>query len=76
MNKQTKSVLRRSTGVLLSAGVVFSVAATAQAAPTVEMKTGVLLVKQSLDGKVRRDTGAGVMMTQLVSMANNQIMSV
>jgi MYXO-CTERM domain-containing protein len=76
MNKQSKSVLRRSTGVLLSAGVVFSVAATAQAAPTVEMKTGVLLVKQSLDGKVRQDTGAGVMMTQLVSMANNQLMSV
>jgi hypothetical protein len=61
--------------VLLSAGVVLS-AAVANATPTVEMKTGVLLVKQSLDGKVRQDTGAGVMQAVMAPLANNQIMSV
>ncbi len=66
--------LRRSTGVMVSAGCVLSAAASAHANPTVEMQTGVLLVKQSLDGKVGRETGAGVMMSALTQLTNNKIL--
>src|SRR5215472_2005926 len=42
--------------------------------PTIEMNTGVLLVKESLDGKVGRETGAGVMMAAVTPMAGNKLL--
>jgi MYXO-CTERM domain-containing protein len=80
------STMRRASGCILAAGVIFgSVSvATAQTAPpttssgptVVSMNTGVLLVKQSNDRKVGRETGAGVMMTSLTAMGGNKVLAV
>src|SRR5579859_4544966 len=67
------SVLRYTTPLVVGAGVLLGGAASAWANPTVEMNTGVLLVKESLDGRVGRETGAGVMMATVAPMAGNKL---
>jgi MYXO-CTERM domain-containing protein len=65
---------RRLIGLLAGLGVV-SVAGIAEAA-TVQLNTGVLLVKQSTDAKVKRGTGAGILMPRLEQMAGNKVMAI
>src|SRR5579883_2380185 len=72
------SVNRRGTRALLGllAGVgVVSIAGVAQAA-TVQLSTGVLTVKESSDGPVKRGTGAGVLMPRLEPMSGNKLMAI
>jgi MYXO-CTERM domain-containing protein len=72
------SVNRRGTstlmGLLAGLGVV-SIAGVAQAA-TVQLSTGVLLVKESSNGEVKRGTGAGVLMPRLTPMNGNKLLAI
>lgn len=61
-------------GLLAGLGVV-TVASVADAA-TVQLSTGVLLVKQSSNGKVSRGTGAGILMPRLEPMAGNKLLAI
>ncbi|MGH7297314.1 MAG: hypothetical protein ACRELB_20420 [Polyangiaceae bacterium] len=61
-------------GLLAGLGVV-AVGGVAQAA-TVQLSTGVLLVKQSSNASVKRGTGAGILMPRLEAMAGNKLMAV
>jgi hypothetical protein len=65
---------RSLVGLLAGLGVV-AVASAADAA-TVQLSTGVLLVKQSTDAKVKRGTGAGVLMPRLEMMNGNKLMAI
>ncbi|HEX8792458.1 MAG TPA: hypothetical protein VF765_16025 [Polyangiaceae bacterium] len=65
---------RGLVGLLAGLGVV-TVASVADAA-TVQLSTGVLLVKQSSDAKVSRGTGAGILMPRLEKMNNNQLLAI
>jgi MYXO-CTERM domain-containing protein len=71
----TRSCLRLSTGFLVGTGVLLAGALPAYAVPTVAMNTGVLLVKESLDGRVGRETGAGVMMAAVAPMTGNKLIA-
>jgi MYXO-CTERM domain-containing protein len=51
------------------------VAAVADAA-TVQLSTGVLMVKQSSDAKVSRGTGAGVLMPRIEMMSGNKLLAI
>jgi hypothetical protein len=61
-------------GLLAGLGIV-AVASVADAA-TVQLSTGVLLVKQSTNATVKRGTGAGVLMPRLEKMNNNKLMAI
>lgn len=61
-------------GLLAGLGVV-TIAGVADAA-TVQLSTGVLLVKQSSDGTVKRGTGAGILMPRLETLSGNKILAI
>lgn len=61
-------------GLLAGLGVV-TIASVADAA-TVQLSTGVLLVKQSSNGTVKRGTGAGILMPRLEPLPNNKILAI
>jgi MYXO-CTERM domain-containing protein len=65
---------RPLVGFLAGLGVV-AVAGVAQAA-TVQLSTGVLLVKQSSNAKVSRGTGAGILMPRLATLGGNKLMAI
>jgi len=65
---------RFGIGLLAGLGVV-GFAAIADAA-TVQLSTGVLLVKQSSNEKVSRGTGAGVLMPRLEMMNGNKLLAI
>ncbi len=69
-SKCTRSVM----GLLAGLGVV-GLSTVAQAA-TVQLSTGVLLVKQSSNEKVSRGTGAGVMMPRLEMLNGNKLLAI
>jgi MYXO-CTERM domain-containing protein len=60
-------------GLLAGLGVV-AVGGIAQAA-TVQLSTGVLLVKQSSNAPVKRGTGAGILMPRLEAIGGNKLMA-
>ena len=63
-------------GIGLLAGLgILGFAAVADAA-TVQLSTGVLLVKQSSDAKVSRGTGAGVLMPRLEMLNGNKLLAI
>jgi MYXO-CTERM domain-containing protein len=61
-------------GLLAGLGVI-GLSAVAQAA-TVQLSTGVLLVKQSSNEKVSRGTGAGILMPRLEMMNGNKLLAI
>ncbi len=65
---------RRLVGVLAGLGVV-GLSAVAEAA-TVQLSTGVLLVKESSNAPVKRGTGAGILMPRLEQMAGNKLLAI
>jgi MYXO-CTERM domain-containing protein len=65
---------RRLVGLLAGLGVV-GLSAVAQAA-TVQLSTGVLLVKQSSNEKVSRGTGAGILMPRLEMLSGNKLLAI
>jgi MYXO-CTERM domain-containing protein len=69
-SKNTRGLI----GLLAGLGVV-TVASVADAA-TVSLETGVLLVKQSSNGTVKRGTGAGILMPRLEPLPNNKILAI
>ncbi len=69
-SKRTRSLL----GLVAGLGVL-TVGSIADAA-TVQLSTGVLLVKQSSDGKVSRGTGAGILMPRLTTLGGNKLMAI
>src|SRR5271156_6414824 len=69
-SKGTRSLV----GLLAGLGVI-GLAAVAQAA-TVQLSTGVLLVKQSSNEKVSRGTGAGILMPRLEMMNGNKLLAI
>ncbi len=73
MSVNSKST-RRLMGLLAGLGVV-GLSAVAQAA-TVQLSTGVLLVKQSSNEKVTRGTGAGILMPRLEMMSGNKLLAI
>ena len=73
MSLKSKST-RGLIGLLAGLGVV-TVASVADAA-TVQLSTGVLLVKQSSNGTVKRGTGAGILMPRLETLPNNKILAI
>jgi hypothetical protein len=68
--KCTRSLM----GLLAGLGVI-GLSTVAQAA-TVQLSTGVLLVKQSSNDKVSRGTGAGIMMPRLEMMNGNKLLAI
>jgi MYXO-CTERM domain-containing protein len=73
MSVNSKST-RRLFGLLAGLGVV-GLSTVAQAA-TVQLSTGVLLVKQSSNEKVTRGTGAGILMPRLEMMNGNKLLAI
>src|SRR5215472_13147929 len=73
MSLKSKST-RGLIGLLAGLGVV-TIAGVADAA-TVQLNTGVLLVKQSSDAKVSRGTGAGILMPRLEALPNNKLLAI
>ena len=71
----TSKRARRLVGLMAGAGFLFGGAAVADAS-TVQLATGILPVKISQSGTVRRATGAGVMMASITPMENNKIFAV
>jgi MYXO-CTERM domain-containing protein len=69
-SKGTRSLM----GLLAGLGVI-GLSAVAQAA-TVQLSTGVLLVKQSSNEKVSRGTGAGILMPRLEMMNGNKLLAI
>jgi MYXO-CTERM domain-containing protein len=65
---------RRLIGILAGLGIV-SFAGIADA-EGVQVNTGILLIKQSTNGKVSRGTGAGILMPRLERLANDQLMAI
>lgn len=65
---------RRLMGLLAGLGVI-GLSTVAQAA-TVQLSTGVLLVKQSSNEKVTRGTGAGILMPRLEMMNGNKLLAI
>ena len=65
---------RRLLGLLAGLGAV-TVAGAAQAA-TVQLSTGVLLVKESSNAPVKRGTGAGILMPRLEQLNGNKLMAI
>lgn len=65
---------KRITGLLAGLGVL-GVSAVASAA-TVQLSTGVLLVKESSNAKVSRGTGAGILMPRLEQMNGNKLLAI
>ncbi len=65
---------RPLVGLLAGLGVV-AVAGAAEAA-TVQLSTGVLLVKQSSNAKVSRGTGAGILMPRMAQLGGNKLMAI
>jgi MYXO-CTERM domain-containing protein len=61
-------------GLLAGLGVI-GLSTVAQAA-TVQLSTGVMLVKQSSNEKVSRGTGAGIMMPRLEMMNGNKLLAI
>jgi MYXO-CTERM domain-containing protein len=61
-------------GVLAGLGVV-GLSAVAEAA-TVQLDTGVMLLKESSNGEVKRGTGAGVLMPRLEQLNNNKLLAI
>jgi hypothetical protein len=61
-------------GLLAGLGVM-AVGGVAEAA-TVQLSTGVLLVKQSTDATVKRGTGAGILMPRLEPMNGNKLLAI
>ena len=61
-------------GILAGLGLV-AVSGLAEAA-TVQLSTGVLLVKQSTNGTVKRGTGAGILMPRLTTLGGNKLMAI
>lgn len=64
----------RLIGILAGLGVV-GLASVAEAA-TVQLSTGVMLVKQSSNAEVKRGTGAGILMPRLEQMAGNKLLAI
>jgi MYXO-CTERM domain-containing protein len=73
MSLKSKST-RGLIGLLAGLGVV-TIAGVADAA-TVQLNTGVLLVKQSSDAKVSRGTGAGILMPRLEALPNGKLLAI
>ena len=73
MSLKSKST-RGLIGLLAGLGVV-TVASVADAA-TVQLSTGVLLVKQSSSAPVKRGTGAGILMPRLETLPNNKVLAI
>jgi MYXO-CTERM domain-containing protein len=69
ISKRTRPLI----GVLAGLGVV-ALGGVAEAA-TVQLETGVLLVKQSTNEKVSRGTGAGILMPRLDMLNGNKLMA-
>jgi MYXO-CTERM domain-containing protein len=65
---------RPLVGILAGLGLV-AVSGLAEAA-TVQLSTGVLLVKQSSNAKVSRGTGAGILMPRLAPIGGNKLMAI
>jgi MYXO-CTERM domain-containing protein len=65
---------RPLVGFLAGLGVV-AAGGIAEAA-TVQLSTGVLLVKQSSNATVKRGTGAGILMPRLESLTGNKLMAI
>ena len=65
---------RPLVGLLAGLGVV-AAGGIAEAA-TVQLSTGVLLVKQSSNETVKRGTGAGILMPRLESLGGNKLMAI
>jgi MYXO-CTERM domain-containing protein len=73
MSLKSKST-RGLIGLLAGLGVV-TVASVADAA-TVQLSTGVLLLKQSSNGTVKRGTGAGILMPRLETLSGNKLLAI
>jgi hypothetical protein len=65
---------RRLIGILAGLGIV-SFAGVADA-EGVQVNTGVLLIKQSSNGKVSRGTGAGILMPRLERLSSDRLMAI
>jgi len=65
---------RRLIGLLAGLGIV-TLGGVAQAA-TVQLNTGVLLVKQSSDGKVNRGSGGGILMPRLEQISGDRLLAI
>jgi MYXO-CTERM domain-containing protein len=65
---------RLLVGVLAGLGLV-AASGVADAA-TVQLSTGVLLIKQSSNEPVKRGTGAGILMPRLESLSGNKLMAI
>lgn len=65
---------RPMIGLLAGLGVM-AVGGVAEAA-TVQLSTGVMLIKESSNGPVKRGTGAGILMPRLEPMSGNKLLAV
>ena len=65
---------RPLVGILAGLGLV-AVSGLAEAA-TVQLSTGVLLIKQSSNEKVSRGTGAGILMPRMAQLGGNKLMAI
>jgi MYXO-CTERM domain-containing protein len=70
ISKRTRPLI----GVLAGLGVV-ALGGVAEAA-TVQLSTGVLLVKESTNAKVSRGTGAGILMPRMEALNGNKLMAI
>ncbi len=73
MSLQSKDT-RRLIGILAGLGIV-SIAGIADA-EGVQLNTGVLLVKQSSNGTVKRGTGGGILMPRLERLGGDKLMAI